>query len=663
MIREIDGRRLKALAGGKGVAQTQAEQRRTEIVYGPDNMDLLMRCARDWDALADVRRNHARNVRYKDGDQWSDVVADPDNPGRMIREDELISRSGRVPLKHNYLQQFLKNIVGHMLNAPSQPIVYARTRDDQQLGNMLTNTLQACHQLNEIEKLDIVALIELCVTGIVCGKVRYDYWSTKNRTDGKIDLVNINRLFYNADVEDVRLFDLRRVGELHDYTFADLVRNFAACRADEKALAEIYGVCRDAGRLEGLYADRGEQLRNLSFLVPGDPAKYRVIEVWEKAARWVLYCHDYADGTEEVHTNLKPADVEALNKRRIEAGAAAGLAPDEVKQVYAREQYEYYWKVRYLTPNGYCIKEAETPYTHEQHPYVLATMPMIDGKFTAALNDLIDLQRTINRLLSMLDFIIGSSAKGLLMVPEECLPPGMDIKDFAAEYVKTNGVILIKKGAGDKLPRQIAANSTNIGAWELLNMELNVMQQISGLSGAVQGQAARAGTPSSLYAQETQNSLTNYALLFKTFNLFCKDRDEKLLKVIMQFTDERRYVDINGKAYDEAARFYEPEMVRKIIDFNLTVNKSTDTPVYRQIADDLLFELLKAGQIPLEIFLSNTSSLPFAEKLQADMKALKEQAAAGQMNPELVAQMQQQAGENTNPRAMEMMQRFMEQPA
>ena len=660
MLREIDGKRLKALAGGTAGIQAE-KRRRTRIGYKTEYLDLLLRCSQDWDALAEVRRDHERNVRYKDGDQWSDVVPDPDRPGRMIREDVLISRSGRTPLKHNYLQQFLKNIVGHMINSPSQPVVYARTRDDQELGNMLTNALQACHELNEVEKLDIVALIELCVTGIVCGKVRYDYWSTKNRTDGKVDLVNINRLFYNADIEDVRLFDLRRIGELHDYTFADLVRNFATSRADEKALAEIYGACRDAAGLEGIFNEQGGQLRNLSFLVPNDPAKYRVIEVWEKIGRWVLYCHDYADGTEEVHTDLKLADIEAINARRLEAGMAAGLTPEDIKTVFAREQYEYFWRVRYLTPNGYCIKEMETPYTHEQHPYVLGTLPLLDGKFKALLSDIIDIQRYINRLLTMLDFIIGSSAKGLLMVPEEAIPDGMDIDDFAREYVKTNGVILLRKGAGDRLPRQIAVNGTDIGAWEMFAQEMQIMQQISGLSNAVQGQTPRAGTPSSLYAQETQNSLTNLAMLFKCFNLFCKARDEKLLKVIMQYTDERRYIDLNGRAYDRAARYYEPEMVRKIIDFNLTVKKSNDTPVYRQMADELLLELLKAGQIPLEIFLSNTSSLPFADKLLADMKALKEQAAAGQINPELLAQMRQQAGQNSDPRAMELMQRFMGQ--
>lgn len=72
-------------------------------------------------------------------------------------------------------------------------------------------------------------------------------------------------------------------------------------------------------------------------------------------------------------------------------------------------------------------------------------MPVIDGRFKAVLSDVIDIQRYINRLLTLLDFIIGASAKGLLMVPQECIPDDMDIRDFAREYVKTNGVILIKK--------------------------------------------------------------------------------------------------------------------------------------------------------------------------------------------------------------------------
>lgn len=660
MLRNIDTRRLKLLAQtDKSVARTRREWEQGTMRYADDNLTLLWRCAGDWDAMDYLRKEHSRNLRYKNGDQWSDTVPDPDHPHRTIREDALISRSGKVPLKHNYIQQYIRNIHGQLLSSPTQTVVYARSRDDQPLGEMLTNALQACHQLNRIRKIDINVVEELCLTGIACAKVRYGYWSTKNRTDGKIDLVNINRLFFNADIEDPRLTDIRRIGELHDYTFDDLVRNFATCREDVQALREIYGICHDHTKLENLYENHASRLQNLNFLYTNDLGKYRVIEVWERLGRWVLYIHDYADGTEEIYTELTMQEVEAINASRIEQGMAAGIAPDTVKLIYAREQYEYYWRVKYLTPNGYCIKETESPYAHEEHPYVLAAMPVIDGRFKAVLSDVIDIQRYINRLLTLLDFIIGASAKGLLMVPQECIPDDMDIQDFAREYVKTNGVILIKKGAYDKLPKQISMNGTNIGAWEMFAQEMNIMQQISGLNGAVQGQVPRANTPSSLYAQQAQNSMMNFVVLFENYNMFCEERDEKLLKVLMQYYTTRRYIGTNGKTAGEMAKFYEPEMAQKIEDFNLTAAKSNDTPVFRQMTDDLLMKLLESGRIPLEIFLNNCS-LPGADKLLAEVKSFNEQAAAGQIDPEALTQLQQAAQQNADPNAMAMMQRYMD---
>lgn len=660
MLRNIDTRRLKLLAQtDKSVARTRREWEQGTMRYADDNLTLLWRCARDWDAMDYLRKEHSRNLRYKNGDQWSDTVPDPDHPHRTIREDALISRSGKVPLKHNYIQQYIRNIHGQLLSSPTQTVVYARSRDDQPLGEMLTNALQACHQLNRIRKIDINVVEELCLTGIACAKARYGYWSTKNRTDGKIDLVNINRLFFNADIEDPRLTDIRRIGELHDYTFDDLVRNFATCREDVQALREIYGICHDHTKLENLYENHASRLQNLNFLYTNDLGKYRVIEVWERLGRWVLYIHDYADGTEEIYTELTMQEVEAINASRIEQGMAAGIAPDTVKLIYAREQYEYYWRVKYLTPNGYCIKETESPYAHEEHPYVLAAMPVIDGRFKAVLSDVIDIQRYINRLLTLLDFIIGASAKGLLMVPQECIPDDMDIQDFAREYVKTNGVILIKKGAYDKLPKQISMNGTNIGAWEMFAQEMNIMQQISGLNGAVQGQVPRANTPSSLYAQQAQNSMMNFVVLFENYNMFCEERDEKLLKVLMQYYTTRRYIGTNGKTAGEMAKFYEPEMAQKIEDFNLTAAKSNDTPVFRQMTDDLLMKLLESGRIPLEIFLNNCS-LPGADKLLAEVKSFNEQAAAGQIDPEALTQLQQAAQQNADPNAMAMMQRYMD---
>lgn len=663
MLLKTDIKKLRAqarFAPAKTVKATLQEQRNS-FDASSENYDLLMRCQNDWCRLSDFRKDRARNIRYKNGDQWGDTVQDPDT-GKYIREDEMLSSKGRVPLKHNFIQQFMRNIEGQMLSNPSKSIVYARAKDDATLGDMLTNTLQACHQLNKSNRLDIAVIEELLLSGLACTKTRYTFWSTKNRSDGRLDLVGANRLFFNTDIEDPRMFDMRRIGEIHDYTMDELIGNFAVTSQDAQVLQETYAHCYDRAETYNGY-DVTKEKRIKAFLVPEDISKCRVFEVWQRLGRWVTYVHDYADGTEQI-TELSLAQIEAINAERISQGTALGMEAESIALLYAERKYEYYWQAKFLTPNGICIRSLETPYTHEEHPYSFAVMPMIDGAIRGVMSDLIDIQRYINRLIVMIDFIMGASAKGVLLVPEDCIPEGMTPDDFAAEWVKGNGVVVYKPSPnGTSMPQQVSTNSTNIGAWDMLKMEMNMLQQISGVSGAVQGHTPRANTPSSLYAQEAQNSMLNYLIVFDTFKSFKQDRDEKLLKVLMQYYTDRRHVDISGDAYTETAKFYDPQMAKKIVDFNLVVSQSTDTPVFRAAMDDMLMQLFRTGAIPLEMFLDNTS-MPFADKLKSDLKQIKEQAAGGNIDPEQLAQLSQAVGQNVqqdavNPQAQALAQQFL----
>ena len=592
-------------------------------------LDALCKAYAYWSALHDVREERRRNLRYKNGDQWGDYVEGED--GRPVKEEALISAGGKIPLKHNFIQQFIRNITGQLLNNENQSVVFARCAEEADLSEMLTNTLQAANYLNETDKLSMNVLEELLLAGIACVKIRYDFWSSKNRGDGRIDLVNINRLFFNTDLEDPRMSDLNFIGELHDYTPAELVRNFASTPAEEKELLELYHPVSDAGLASAVPMDPQKLEITGAFSGSPDGTKCRVIEIWEKKGRWVTYVHDYADGTERV-TDLRPEAVEAENARRRAQCAEAGIEEAERLLLYAEPRYEYYWSVKYLTPQGVCLKEAETPYAHEEHPYVLAALPMTDGGIKSGIGDLIDMQRYINRLIVMLDFIIGTSAKGVLMVPENAIPDGMSAEDFAREYTKANGVIVYRPLPGREVPYQVSSNSTNVGAWEMLQLQLGLIEKISGLSGAIQGQAPAKNTPSSLYAQQAQNSSLNYAVLFRVFNLFAEKRDEKLLKVLMQYYTDKRHVDISGRAYSETARYYDPLMARKITDFNVRIRQSADSPVFRQMTENILMEFVKGGLIPLDVYLDN-SSMPFAEKLAASLRNKQQQLAEAQQTP------------------------------
>lgn len=133
----------------------------------------------------------------------------------------------------------------------------------------------------------------------------------------------------------------------------------------------------------------------------------------------------------------------------------------------------------------------------------------------------------------------------------------------------------------------------------------------------------------------------------------------------MQYYTDRRHIDISGDAYTDTAKYYDPLMARKIIDFNLVVTQSTDTPVFRAATDDMLMQLFQAGAIPLELFLDNTS-MPFAEKLKNDLKQLKEQTMTGPVDPALAAQVSDatpgstvSSMESEDPRTMAMAKRFL----
>ena len=238
------------------------------------------------------------------------------------------------------------------------------------------------------------------------------------------------------------------------------------------------------------------------------------------------------------------------------------------------------WRYRFFSPLGDLLDEGETPYWHGEHPYVFKLYPLIDGEVHAFVEDVIDQQRYINRLITMIDFIMGSSAKGVLLFPEDQIPDGMTIEDIADEWTKYNGIILFRPRPGSPMPQQIAVNATQVGAYEMLSLQMRLFEDISGVHGAIQGKAAQSGTPASLYAQQIQYSSTNLLDLFESFKTFREDRDIKIMKTIQQFYSDNRYLNLAGNNYGKEISTYTPEEVRNT-EFDLSIAETLSTPALR----------------------------------------------------------------------------------
>lgn len=671
MIKKLDvnslKKRQKLRSTKKGGGKNALSNSISTVDFFKDrafNQELLEECYQHWLSLDDFRQRRRRSRRYMRGDQYSDVIPDPDNEGYFITEKAYITRQGKVPLKQNFIRQFVRNMVGQYRSNPSDSVVIARAREMATVGEMLTNTLQCCLDMNQAKELDARALEELILSGLCVQKTSYRYLPELNTEDGYLENINSNRIFFNYDIEDVRGKDIRIIGQIVDKSIDDVIAIFAKTKEQELQIRKIYSNAETLRTVQGkgLSADR---LDSLNFLLPDQPNKCRIIEVWYKVAEWRTYCHDYLNATRFI--SPKPVSYfEAINKERIAECKEAGIPEENIPLIDAQPKYETFWKVKYLTPTGECLFEDENPYDHEEHPFTITVGSMIDSEIWGTIEDFIDQQRYINRLVTLIDFAMSSSAKGLLMIPETAITPEYPVHRWTSEWRKVGGVIVYKPKAGEALPQQISTNSTQIGAHEMLTLQMQLISQISGVNGAIQGQSAKSGTPSSLYAQEAQNASTNFKDLLETFSNGKRNRDHKLLKTLCQYYNEKRYVDIAGKSYLSEAKYFDPDKA-KGIDYTIIASQGADTPAYRAALDDTLFQLMTGGAIDIEMYLENCS-LPFADRLLDSIKKRREAAQNGQLTgqggftPEqgqMAAQVGEAAQAQADPRALAMIQQML----
>lgn len=620
-----------------------------------ENQLLLQRCMMHWMALQDFRDRAIRNHKYYRGDQWHEKMTHPDTD-EVITEEAYIRSQGRIPLKQNIIRIMVKNILGQFRVNKTKTMVISRTREGASESEMLTNSLNAVHDVNQARELDARELEKFLNSGAAGYRIRFEHFKTRNTEDVKFTPVNLFQMFFNTDINDIRLEGMRLIGMFHDMDPDSVLAAFSTDPKQAEKIKEWYKGAADKNAVSTIYGLDAQRIKDLNFMIPNDLDKWRVYEVWELKAEWRLYVHDYLDGSYKIETERTHSDLVMENQKRIQMAEEVGIPADKVPLMDISHKYDQYWYGKYLTPMGDVLWEGETTYEHGEHPFVLLLYPLTNGEVWGFTEDIIDQQRYINRLISMIDFIIGNSAKGVLLAPEGSVPDDEDPASWAAKWSKFDGVLFYKPKPGVPIPQQVSANSVNIGANELLALQMRLMNEISGVHGAIQGQAPKAGTPSSLYAQEAQNATLNTLDMLETFNWFRQRRDYKALKVVVQHYGKRNIL-ISGADYDKQASQYDPEKAKNM-EWDLVLTQSLDAPAYRHMVDNLLYELLTSQAIDIEMFLEN-SAAPFADKMLAQIRAKKKEAEEMGMAPdmngvrELMPQVQQEAQQRANPVAMQ----------
>lgn len=485
-------------------------------------LDLLRLARNHWNAMAQFRADRDRCKRYAYGRQWDDtVVVD----GVAMREADYIRSQGNIPLKNNLIRRIVRNVLGVFRNNYAPPGAAELGLPDSPDTVRMLNRLAESDHRNMAEEIYARTMEEFLISGLAV--MRKDL-----RGNGVTsDYIQPDYFIIDTDMRDFRGRDASVVGEIHDVDFRELAARLAATPGQLRSLRDTYSSELHGEEFASLVSDFGSDDSGVSFLVPRHPGRCRVIELWCRELQGRYRCHDTLDGTLYRIPEERLNEIEAENQRRVKDAAVRGVAERSVRLIRTRWCAEEVWRYYFLTPSGTVIREGDSPYPDGGHPYVFKAYPFIDGEIHSFVADLIDQQRYVNRLVTLYDWVMRASAKGVLLFPESALPDGVDIDDISSEWSRFNGVILFKPKAGAPLPQQVSGNAANVGITELLQVQLQMMEDVSGVNGALQGKLESGSVSGTLYDQQTRHALTGLLDILRTFRSFIYEGVRKELSL------------------------------------------------------------------------------------------------------------------------------------
>lgn len=292
-----------------------------------------------------------------------------------------------------------------------------------------------------------------------------------------------------------------------------LIRLGGGNRRREKRLAAIYSESALTG---GFLTSCGCE----DFDVAARADRCRVVEVWTLDSVELLACHDRRAARLVLADASERDRVESINARRRRLGQPT---------IAVQRRRSVRWRGSWFAPDGTLLATQLSPYSHGSHPFCVKLYPLIDGEVHPFIEDIVDQQRNINRSITLIDHILGTSAKGALLYPIESLPRGVELNDVAAMFSRPGAVIPVSQTRTQTMP-QLLSTSANPAAAQLLRIEMEMMEKVSGVSSALQGQNVEGlGGSARLYAAQAENAAAALRDIFDTFTSFRTSRNAKAL--------------------------------------------------------------------------------------------------------------------------------------
>ena len=617
---------------------------RQKVVGKEKDLALLMYFRDMWQNQEAFRTQRARAVRFGYDDQWGDLI---EVNGEVMTQRRYLQKTGNTVLQTNQVQNKVETMAGVLVKESLEPICHAVDKDEQQYGEVVTNGVQSNCYRNRIDELYIDWAREACLGGLLVG---YESWDNTSGPDGTYDswtqYVNPNMFIFDTQMDDSRFWDGNAFGRMCKFDFGKVAAKFARNATDYAILCDIYSQQSELFKAKAIInpTDRFKE-SVLTFMEDPDPTVCMVLEAWTKETKARIKLHDWNDATEEI---IDADDfqyreyIRQENVRRREKGLAQGWTEDEIPYIegdgteFGDDGFfiDEFWYCRFLAPDGTILWEGESPLPDRSHPFTVRAVPMMDGKIQGYLYPEIDHNIIMNRAIILNDWLIRTNAKGVVVVPKQILG-GMDPHEFANAWTSIDDMVFIdmKPGMENMMPKVFYGNAQTFDVAKYLDTFSRMGDKSTAITDALQGKTPFAGASGALYQQMANNSTTSIAAFLKKLHNFIEEIHIKKMKNLVTFYDEERWQQICG----EIDGVFDNQNLKlneiRNITYDLRVKESTETPVYREIAEADAKEFLINGLIGMDDY-TEISKRPWIEKLKQRREARQAEMKSAGATPE-----------------------------
>ncbi|MDE6629022.1 MAG: hypothetical protein K2K36_06590 [Muribaculaceae bacterium] len=471
------------------------------ITPSPRSRIVLESARQAWIRMAPLRQKRARFLRYTYGDQWSDPVTDRD--GNTVTERAQLTLGGRQPLTNNLIRRMVKAVVGR----------YRMGAEENRTGasgsqSAAPDPMERLRALNRLDEVDARTLEEFLISGIAVHRV-----CAERRACGSgvwIDNVSPDRFFINA-VTDPRCTDMELVGTLHDMSLPEVLMRFSrGDRRRAERIRQLYGAIAGASA-----AALGASSTLHTGFAHAPHGRCRVVEAWTLECREILRCHDPLLATYSEAEPAREQEIARENRRRRR---------EALPRIDVKWEAVTSWVCRMMAPDGSLLDEFRSPLPDGRPPFAVKMYPLVDGDVHSLVEDVIDQQRHVNRLITLMDHMMGTAAKGVLLFPRDCKLPGTTWKQMAAMWADPGGIIPYQPSKLSE-PHQVVTPMADIGARDMLRTQIQLFEDVSGVTDTLMGKTVSGAIGVDRYNTELRNASVAVADLLRTYADFIACRD------------------------------------------------------------------------------------------------------------------------------------------